>query len=128
MPDSGKYPHDKQVADPFAGTCAVAAKWNIDVGLKPLSKCNMPAPPEFCHACGEIGVHKVYGKLKTKHSAQTCCHQGITIKIKVNLERICIDSKPCKRRGDTFISDRAQHLPTDCQTDSPESLLSQVPG
>lgn len=41
MPDSGKYPHDKQVADPFAGTCAVAAKWNIDVGLKPLSKCNM---------------------------------------------------------------------------------------
>ena len=45
MPDSGKYPHDKQVADPFAGTCAVAAKWNIDVGLKPLSKCNMPAPP-----------------------------------------------------------------------------------
>lgn len=74
VPKSGEHPNDCGVKQGTRKSVAVAAEGNVDVFLEPCGKGDMPSAPEFADTAGNIGVIKVFEKLKPEHSAETYCH------------------------------------------------------
>ena len=99
MPDAGEQLHHEQVEDLPLQALAVAAQRDIDILAEPAGKGHVPAPPELGDGTGDIGEVEVLGEIKAQHLAHADGHQGVTGKIKVELERIGDDTQPDQRRG-----------------------------
>ena len=102
MPESGKKPDNQQIADCVKTSFSVSAKGNVDVITKPASQSNMPSAPEFRHGQRKIGMGKVVRQRKAHQLSQPFGHQGIAVKVKVNLEAEGDNSHPCQGRGNAF--------------------------
>ena len=63
---------------------------------------NMPTPPKFLHAFGNIGVIEVFCKMEAKYLSQSDCHIGITGKIKVNVQHKSNCIHPVKQHRGRF--------------------------
>ena len=102
MPQPRQHPHQKQISVLMT---PVAAQRDIDIFPEPASQRYMPSPPEFRHGTGQIGIPEIIRKFKTHHSPQPLCHQGITVKIKINLKGISGNPQPGQQAGNAFKTD-----------------------
>ena len=99
VPDAGEQLHHEQVEDLPLQALAVAAQRDIDILAEPAGKGHVPAPPELGDRTGDIGEVEVLGEIEAQHLAHADGHQGVTGKIKVELERVGDDTQPDQRRG-----------------------------
>ena len=86
MPKSGEKPYNKNVSNPTESRHTISAKWNVNIIAEPISKCHMPSSPKFGDTPRQIWICKVFGKMKTEHTAKTDSHITVSGKIKVDLK------------------------------------------
>ena len=111
MPEAGEKPDCQEVEHGPHLSPAVAAKRDIHIFPKPRAERDVPPAPEVCDAAGHIGMAEVCGHMKTKHLPQSDRHQGIAAEVKIKLHGVGKGAKPCKRGGDTLVTDHADLVP-----------------
>ena len=100
VPNTGQQPNDQQISNVFSlPGYARSAQREIDIVPEPGPKGNMPAPPELSDTPGNVGIIKVFIKMKTKYPAQTNGHIRIAREIKENLKRVGKGSQPSHAYG-----------------------------
>ena len=67
MPDAGEHPHNEDVPVGFQQTFPVAAQGDIYIFPEPGAEGDVPAPPEFGDAPGDIGVVEVDFEFEAQH-------------------------------------------------------------
>ena len=97
MPQPGKRPHHRQVQHPAGTRHAVAPQRDVYIVTKPCSQADMPAPPELGNAAGNIGILKVFGKMKAENTPQANGHIAVAGKIKVQMQHIGQRIQPAKQ-------------------------------
>ena len=95
VPQSGEQPDNGEIDELTVLGTAITTQGDIDIIPEPGAKGNMPPPPELRNAGGQIGVVKVFGKIKAKALGKTDCHIGIAGEIKIELETVEYHSQPC---------------------------------
>lgn len=104
MPESGEGPDRQHIAEGHKLSLPAAPQGNIYVIPEPAPQGHVPPPPEFRHGKRQIRVMKIFRDRKAHDPPQPPGHQGIAVKIKIDLEAEGCDGQPCKGGGDTFIA------------------------
>ena len=99
MPETGQKPYHKDIKKLSAAFDTVAAQRDVNIIAEPGAEGDVPTPPEFGDAFGDVRIVKVLWEIETQHPAQTNRHQRITAEIKINLEGICQQAHPRQRGG-----------------------------
>ena len=94
---AGQQPHYSNVAQLLYKTTFVAAERYIYIIPEPCSHGYVPAAPKVGNAVGKEWVIEVLKEAEPKHVPQAYCHIGIAREVKVNLESVSYNAKPCRK-------------------------------
>ena len=94
MPEPGKSPDHEHVKYHPAPAAAAASQGDIDIISKPAAQSHMPAPPEIRDRHGGIGVAEVPRDAESQNLTQTHSHEGVALKVKINLQGIGQSAQP----------------------------------
>ena len=97
MPETGKQPHNSNIQKGPQQAFSIAAQWNVNIGLEPLTQSRMPSAIKVTDRAGAVGFQKIHGKLKAQHFADAHSHQAVAIKIQVKLHGIANQRQPYSR-------------------------------
>ena len=97
MPEAGQQPHYSNVAQLLYKAALVAAERDIDIIPEPCSHGYVPAAPEVGNAVGKERVIEILKEAEPKHTPKAYCHIGIAREVKVNLESVSYNAKPCRK-------------------------------
>ena len=128
MPESGEGPDRQHIAEGHKFPLPAASQGNIYVIPEPAPQGHVPPSPEFCHGKRQVWVMKIFRDRKAHDPPQPLGHQGIAVKIKIDLEAEGCDGQPCKGSGDTFIAHGPGLIPEPAQAVCQKDLESQSYG
>ena len=119
VPQTREHPHHQDVAHPLAPADPVAPKGDIHIVPEPASQRNMPPPPEFRDAFGQIGVVEIFREMEAEHPPQADGHVGIPGKIEIDVQGKGNGVKPGEHHGRSraFPIELYKHRQIVCQND-----------
>ena len=100
MPDAGSRPDQEHIKKLPRRAFTVAAQGNVDVIPEPARKRDMPAPPKFGDATGDIRQIEVGRAIKAKQSSQAVAHLTVTGEVEIQLQAVRDNAQPCQRGRD----------------------------
>lgn len=100
MPDAGSRPDQEHIKKLPRRAFTVAAQGNVDVIPEPARKRDMPAPPKFGDATGDIGQIEVSRAIKAKQGSQAVAHLTVTGEVEIQLQTVRDNAQPCQRGRD----------------------------
>ena len=77
MPEAGQKPYHKDIKKLSAALDTVATQRDVNIIAEPRAEGDVPTPPEFGDAFGDVRIVKVLWEIEAQHSAQTNRHQRI---------------------------------------------------
>src|SRR5437660_7653239 len=83
-----------KVAISFPLCSSAAAHWNVEIVAHPTRKRDVPAPPEFTDAGGEIWLVKILRQFEAERMRSAQSHVGVAGEIAVGLHGIANGGEP----------------------------------
>lgn len=125
MPEAAQKPDDQQVQDRAGASFAVSSERDIHIFPKPGAECDMPSAPEVRDASCHIRMAEVCRHMEAEHLTQTDSHQGVPAEVKIKLHGVGKGAEPCKRGGDTLVTDRTDFVPQSADAVCDDDLVSE---
>ena len=85
VPKSAQSEDNDSIENYSAFSASASTEGNIHIVAKPACECDVPAPPQFGDACGEIGAAEIVAEAYSEQLSATHGDVGITREVGINL-------------------------------------------